>query len=270
MYQAIVIEKDDAGYRAELKSCDESELPEGDVTVNVEFSTLNYKDGLAITGKGPVVRKFPMVPGVDLVGTVADSEHPDFDVGDYVVLNGWGVGETHPGGLAQKARLNGKWLVPLEGEFTPRQAMAIGTAGSTAMLCVMALERGDLAGPAWLHSGRLDRARQRGRFPALARRGRSDRPCAVFRTRQAAGQGALGGRHRQYRQSYACQCVRDHALQRYGGVLRSGRRHGFPRHRRAFHSARRDTRGCGQRDGTQGAAARGVVTAGARSGHLQA
>ena len=141
MYQAIVIEKDDAGYRAELKSCDESELPEGDVTVNVEFSTLNYKDGLAITGKGPVVRKFPMVPGVDLVGTVADSEHPDFDVGDYVVLNGWGVGETHPGGLAQKARLNGKWLVPLEGEFTPRQAMAIGTAGYTAMLCVMALER---------------------------------------------------------------------------------------------------------------------------------
>ncbi len=141
MYQAIVIEKDDAGYRAALKSCDESNLPEGDVTVNVEFSTLNYKDGLAITGKGPVVRKFPMVPGVDLAGTVADSEHPDFDPGDYVVLNGWGVGETHPGGLAQKARLNGNWLVPLVGEFTSRQAMAIGTAGYTAMLCVMALER---------------------------------------------------------------------------------------------------------------------------------
>ena len=141
MYQAIVIEKDDAGYRAELKSRDESELPDGDVTVNVEFSTLNYKDGLAITGKGPVVRKFPMVPGIDLAGTVAESEHPDYDAGDYVVLNGWGVGETHPGGLAQKARLNGNWLVPLEGEFTPRQAMAIGTAGYTAMLCVMALER---------------------------------------------------------------------------------------------------------------------------------
>ena len=141
MYQASVIEKDDAGYRAELKSRDESELPDGDVTVNVEFSTLNYKDGLAITGKGPVVRKFPMVPGIDLAGTVAESEHPDYDAGDYVVLNGWGVGETHPGGLAQKARLNGNWLVPLEGEFTPRQAMAIGTAGYTAMLCVMALER---------------------------------------------------------------------------------------------------------------------------------
>ena len=141
MYQAIVIEKDDAGYRAELKSRDGSELPDGDVTVNVEFSTLNYKDGLAITGKGPVVRKFPMVPGIDLAGTVAESEHPDYDAGDYVVLNGWGVGETHPGGLAQKARLNGNWLVPLEGEFTPRQAMAIGTAGYTAMLCVMALER---------------------------------------------------------------------------------------------------------------------------------
>lgn len=102
---------------------------------------LNYKDALAITGKGPVVRRFPMVPGIDLTGTVEHSTHPDYEVGDMMILNGWGVGETHWGGLAQKARLNGNWLVPLPGQFTPQQAMAIGTAGYTAMLCVLALER---------------------------------------------------------------------------------------------------------------------------------
>ncbi|MCB1867657.1 MAG: oxidoreductase, partial [Gammaproteobacteria bacterium] len=115
--------------------------PEGDVRLRVSHSTLNYKDGLAITGKGPVVRRFPMIPGVDLVGTVEESESPDYQVGDSVVLNGWGVGEVHWGGLAQKARLKGEWLVPLPPQFTPRQAMAIGTAGYTAMLCVLALER---------------------------------------------------------------------------------------------------------------------------------
>ncbi|WP_323001383.1 MDR family oxidoreductase [Denitromonas sp.] len=141
MYKAIVINKDDAGYRAELKDQDDADLPEGDVTVKVAYSTLNYKDGLAITGKGPVVRKFPMVPGVDLAGSVMASTHADFKVGDAVVLNGWGVGEVHPGGLAQKARLKGDWLVPLPAAFSPAQAMAIGTAGYTAMLCVMALER---------------------------------------------------------------------------------------------------------------------------------
>ncbi|TVT74020.1 MAG: oxidoreductase [Denitromonas halophila] len=141
MYKAIVINKDDAGYRAELKDQDDADLPEGDVTVKVAYSTLNYKDGLAITGKGPVVRRFPMVPGVDLAGSVMASSHADFKVGDAVVLNGWGVGEVHPGGLAQKARLKGDWLVPLPAAFSPAQAMAIGTAGYTAMLCVMALER---------------------------------------------------------------------------------------------------------------------------------
>ena len=141
MYKAIVINKDDAGYRAELKDQDDADLPEGDVTVKVAYSTLNYKDGLAITGKGPVVRKFPMVPGVDLAGSVMASTHADFKVGDAVVLNGWGVGEVHPGGLTQKARLKGDWLVPLPAAFSPAQAMAIGTAGYTAMLCVMALER---------------------------------------------------------------------------------------------------------------------------------
>ncbi len=141
MFKAILIEKDDAGYRAGLKEIDETQLPEGDVTVRVSHSTLNYKDGLAITGKGPVVRKFPMIPGVDLVGSVEESSHPEYRVGDSVVLNGWGVGEVHWGGLAQKARLKGDWLVPLPQRFTPRQAMAIGTAGYTAMLCVLALER---------------------------------------------------------------------------------------------------------------------------------
>lgn len=141
MFKAIMIEKDDAGYRASLKELDESQLPAGDVTVRVSHSTLNYKDGLAITGKGPVVRKFPMVPGVDLVGTVEQTSHPAYKVGDAVLLNGWGVGEGHWGGLAQKARLNGEWLVPLPPQFTAQQAMAIGTAGYTAMLCVLALER---------------------------------------------------------------------------------------------------------------------------------
>lgn len=141
MFKGILIEKDESGYRAGLQDIDESQLPAGDVTVRVSHSTLNYKDGLAITGKGPVVRKFPMVPGIDLVGTVEDSTHPGYKPGDAVLLNGWGVGENHWGGLAQKARLNGHWLVPLPTNFTPQQAMSIGTAGYTAMLCVLALER---------------------------------------------------------------------------------------------------------------------------------
>ncbi|WP_028997233.1 acrylyl-CoA reductase (NADPH) [Azohydromonas australica] len=141
MFKGILIEKDEAGYRAAVKDIDEAQLPTGDVTVRVSHSTLNYKDGLAITGKGPVVRKFPMVPGIDLVGTVEESTHAQYKAGDRVLLNGWGVGETHWGGLAQKARLNGDWLIPLPAGFTPQQAMAIGTAGYTAMLCVLALER---------------------------------------------------------------------------------------------------------------------------------
>lgn len=141
MFQGILIEKDEQGYRSTLSSIDESVLPEGDVTINVSHSTLNYKDSLAITGKGPVVRTFPMVPGIDLVGTVEHSESTKFKVGDSVLLNGFGVGETHCGGLAQKARLKSEWLIPLPSAFTPRQAMAIGTAGYTAMLCVIALEK---------------------------------------------------------------------------------------------------------------------------------
>ena len=141
MFKGILINKDDAGYRAAIAEVDEAQLPEGDVTVSVAWSTLNYKDGLAITGKSPVVRRFPMVPGIDFAGTVTASSHPEWKAGDHVILNGWGVGETHWGGLAQKARLKGDWLVPLPAAFSEKQAVAIGTAGYTAMLCVMALER---------------------------------------------------------------------------------------------------------------------------------
>lgn len=141
MFKAVLIEKDEQGYRAELKQVDESVLPDGDVTVKVSHSTLNYKDGLAITGKSPVVRKFPMVPGIDLVGTVTDTQSDKFSVGDQVLLNGFGVGEVHCGGLAEVARLKSEWLIPLPAAFSAPQAMAIGTGGYTAMLCVMALEK---------------------------------------------------------------------------------------------------------------------------------
>ncbi|XKE47077.1 oxidoreductase [Halomonas organivorans] len=141
MFKAILIDKQDDEQRVELETLDEARLPEGDVTVRVECSTLNYKDALAITGKGPVVRRFPMVPGIDLAGTVEDSTHEAYRPGDRVLLNGWGVGETHWGGLAEKARLDGRWLIPHPSAFSPRQSMAIGTAGYTAMLSVMALER---------------------------------------------------------------------------------------------------------------------------------
>ncbi len=141
MFKAILITKTDAGQSAQVADLDDAQLPEGDVTVRVEYSTVNYKDGLAITGKGPVVRKFPMVPGIDLAGTVEASGDPEWKPGAKVVLNGFGVGEAHWGGLAGKARVKGAWLVPLPAPLTTRQAMAVGTAGYTAMLSVLALER---------------------------------------------------------------------------------------------------------------------------------
>jgi len=140
-FRGILITKDEAGYQARLQGIDLSGLPDGDVTVRIDWSTLNYKDALAITGQSPVVRRFPMVPGIDFAGIVMESRNPAWRVGDPVVLNGWGVGETHWGGLAQQARVRGDWLVRLPAAFTARQAMAIGTAGYTAMLCVLALER---------------------------------------------------------------------------------------------------------------------------------
>lgn len=141
MFKALLLEKKDDGVSCALTEIDETRLPEGDVLVQPEYSTLNYKDGLAITNKAPVVRKWPMVPGIDGAGTVVESTHPDWKGGDRFVHNGWGVGETHWGCLATRARLQGDWLVKLPTAFTARQAMAIGTAGYTAMLCVLALER---------------------------------------------------------------------------------------------------------------------------------
>lgn len=139
MFKALLLENTD-GFTASVQQVDESRLPQGDVSVAVAYSTLNYKDGLAITNKSPVVRNWPMVAGIDGAGTVLESSHPDWKAGDIFVHNGWGVGETHWGCLAEKARLKGDWLVKLPTVFTPRQAMAIGTAGYTAMLCVLALE----------------------------------------------------------------------------------------------------------------------------------
>src|SRR6188768_2396462 len=140
-FKAIVIEKADGGTKAALTEFDEANLMDGDVTVRVEYSTLNYKDGLAITGKAPVVRRFPMIAGIDFAGTVESSTNPNWKAGDKVILNGWGLGETHLGAYAEKARVKGDWLVPLPASMSPRDAMAIGTAGYTAMLAVMALER---------------------------------------------------------------------------------------------------------------------------------
>lgn len=141
MFRAILLTKNDDGSTlAELSQLDDSQLPsEGDVTVAVEYSTINYKDGLAITGKSPVVRKWPMVPGIDGAGTVVASSHPNWKAGDHFLLNGWGVGEGHMGCLGQRAKLKGDWLIPLPNGMSARTAMAIGTAGYTAMLCAMAL-----------------------------------------------------------------------------------------------------------------------------------
>ncbi|BBP98625.1 alcohol dehydrogenase [Burkholderia sp. SFA1] len=148
MFNALMLDKQDERTVASIRSINEASLASsgnGDVLVRVEFSTLNYKDGLAITGKGPVVRQWPMVPGIDFAGVVETSSHPDYKPGDKVVLNGWGAGETHWGGLAQKARVPGDHLIALAANITTRQAMAVGTAGYTAMLCVQALEKHGVA-----------------------------------------------------------------------------------------------------------------------------
>ena len=140
-FKAIRIDKADKGTTAALTQFDEAELMDGDVTVRVEWSTLNYKDGLALTGKAPVVRRFPMIAGIDFAGTVEQSSHPQWKTGDKVICTGWGMGETHLGAYAEKARVKGDWLVPLPQGLSARDAMAIGTAGFTAMLAVLALEK---------------------------------------------------------------------------------------------------------------------------------
>lgn len=146
-FKAIVIDKTDTGQTVRLTDFDEKDLMDGDVTVRVEWSTVNYKDGLAITGKAPVVRRFPMIAGVDFAGTVESSTHPKWKPGDQVVLNGWGLGETHLGAYAEKARVKGDWLVRRPAGISARDTMAIGTAGYTAMLAVMALEHAGIDPP---------------------------------------------------------------------------------------------------------------------------
>jgi acrylyl-CoA reductase (NADPH) len=140
-FKALVLEQEDGAVKAEIQQLGTDALPEGDVLISVAYSTLNYKDGLAVTGKGKIIRNYPMVPGVDFVGTVAESASPRFKAGDQVILTGWGVGERHWGGYAQMARVKSEWLVPLPEGLSMEQAMAIGTAGFTAMLSVMALEQ---------------------------------------------------------------------------------------------------------------------------------
>ncbi|EEV5972331.1 alcohol dehydrogenase catalytic domain-containing protein, partial [Escherichia coli] len=139
MFKSLLISKMDGRYSTQIAEIAESELPQGDVEVNVDCSSINYKDALAITGRGPIVRHFPMVPGIDFAGTVSASSHPEYQTGDKVLLTGWGVGEKHWGGLSEKARVKGDWLTPLPAGANSKHVMAIGTAGFTAMLCVDAL-----------------------------------------------------------------------------------------------------------------------------------
>jgi acrylyl-CoA reductase (NADPH) len=139
-FRAIVVSKSDSSQSVNLTTFNDADLMEGDVTVAVEHSTVNYKDGLALTGKSPIIRKFPLIPGVDFAGTVTASRHREFKSGDKVILNGWGVGESHHGGFAERARVSGDWLIALPKGLTTAEAMAIGTAGYTAMLCIMALQ----------------------------------------------------------------------------------------------------------------------------------
>lgn len=223
-FRAWVIEKGEAGQSLALRDFDEADLMDGDVTVRVSHSGLNYKDGLAMTGRMPVVRRFPMIPGIDFAGTVEDSAHPDYKSGDAVVLTGWGVGETHLGGLAERARLRGDWLVPLPAGLSPAEAMAIGTAGYTAMLSVLALERHGLtpeAGPALVtgasggvgsvavallkragwhviaatgRAGEADYLKSLGAAEILEREALAGEPRPLGRERWAAGIDAVGGR----------------------------------------------------------------------------
>ncbi len=144
-FKAYQIGKNDDGQRCALTDLSDDDLMDGDVTVRVEYTTLNFKDGLALTGRSPIIRKFPLTPGIDFAGSVLESSHADFAPGDAVILNGFGVGESHSGGFAQKARVNGDWLVPVPDGLDARRAMAIGTAGYTSMLCVMALEHHGIA-----------------------------------------------------------------------------------------------------------------------------
>jgi acrylyl-CoA reductase (NADPH) len=261
-FKAIVVEKADKGQTVSLTEFDEADLMDGDVTVRIGWSTINYKDGLAITGKAPVVRRFPDDPGIDFAGEVETSSHPDWKAGDKVILNGWGVGETHLGAFAEKARVKGQWLVPLPDGLSEREAMAIGTAGYTAMLAVMALERHGLTpghGPVavtgaagGVGSVAIALLAKLG-FQVIASTGRpaeaeylkglgadrDHRPERAVGHGPAARQGALGRRDRLGRLDHAREPPVDDQIWRRGRGLRPRRRHGPARQRCAVHFARR-------------------------------
>ncbi len=172
--QALILEQQDGKTLASVQAVEESRLPEGEVTVDIDWSSLNYKDALAITGKGKIIRNFPMVPGIDFAGRVHTSEDPRFHPGQQVLLTGWGVGENHWGGLATQARVKGDWLVPMPKGMDDRKAMIVGTAGFTAMLCVMALEEAGI---------RLNRAKLSSLVPAGAWGARQSRYCTSWAIR---------------------------------------------------------------------------------------
>jgi putative YhdH/YhfP family quinone oxidoreductase len=262
MFKALLLEKGDT-FSASIQSLDEAALPPADVLVRVDWSTLNYKDGLAITNKGPVVRQWPMVAGIDGAGEVLESTHPAWKPGDAFIHNGWGVGETHWGCLAEKARLKGDWLVKLPAAFTARQAMAIGTAGYTAMLCVLALEdhgvkagageilvtgaTGGVGSVAVALLGRLG-------YTVVAATGKTaeadwlkalgatvdHRPGRAGRPRQALPEGTLGRRGGCGGLAHPGQCPGADPLRRRGGRLRAGPGRRSGHHRDALHPARRD------------------------------
>ena len=260
-FKAIVIEKGEAGQTVALKDFDEKDLMDGDVTVRVEYSTINYKDGLAITGKAPVVRRFPMIAGIDFAGTVESSSHPDWKAGDKVILNGWGIGETHLGAYAQKARVKGDWLVRAAGDDERARrhgdrhrrlygdaardgagaarhhagqgpGVVTGAAGGVGSVAIALLAK------LGYQVHRLDRPAAGGRLSQRPRRRRDHRPQGTLRAGQAARQGALGRRRRLGRLHDARQCAVDDPLWRRGRRLRPRRRHGSADERRALHFAR--------------------------------
>ena len=258
-FKAIVIDKAEAGQTVRLADFDDKDLMDGDVTVRVEWSTLNYKDGLAVTGKAPVVRRFPMIGGVDFSGTVESSSHPAWKPGDKVILNGWGLGETHLGAYAGKARVRGDWLVRLPANMSARDAMAIGTAGYTAMLSVLALERGGItpARGAIVVTGAAGGVGSvavailaklgytvivstgRSRLPQRPRCFRNHRPQGACRPGATARKGALGGRHRCGRLDDARECAFYDTVWRSYRRMRSCGRNGLADLGCALHPSRR-------------------------------
>jgi acrylyl-CoA reductase (NADPH) len=277
MFNAIVIDKADDVQSVSLTQLDEAQLPAGDVTIDVAYSTLNFKDGLAITGSSPVVRKFPMVPGIDLAGTVRASEHPDWNVGDKVVLNGWGVGEGHWGGLAQVARIKGDWLVALPATFSERQAMMIGTAGYTAALCVDALVKagvtpdqgevlvtGATGGVGSVAVALLKRAG----FTVAGSTGKASEHAYLKQLGadtiiDRAELSEPGRASRFGRQSHPRQRLRTDQVWRRSRGLPPGPGRGLQDDRDAIHPARGAVAGGGQRHGPQGCAAGSMGETGA-------